>query len=522
MRISAANGLARILKAEGVPWVATFPVCNVNNALGQEGVPLLMMRDERYAVGVADAFSRVTGGKQIGVCTVMGATNPAGLQMAYGALAQAYEASSPMLCITDGQPVGGGGASRYDLSLSFRDVTKWVGHIDAPQRVPEFIRRAFALLRSGRPGPVLITLPRGLGEYDDEQYPYTPVKPVRFAPDPAAIELAAQALAAAQHPLLFVGEGVFYADATDELLELAELAQIPVLTTLKGKSAFPENHPLSVGVRGAVACDCLRRCDLLFAIGASLAPGHFSHVVPDAAHKVLIHCSVDETDLNKHYATDHPLLGDGKLTLRALIAAYRRLMGGAARRESPAAEIAAARAQFAAKDRPLLESNETPINPYRVYGDLMKTLDPMKSCVSPDSGNTRDQTSTVWQALAPRRFMGWGRISTLGFGLAAAIGAKLAHRDWQCINITGDAGVGYMLGNLEALVRNRIAVTTVHINNGGLRAMALVFGAKGMTLILALCRSTLWPICPRRSRRWAIMPSTSPTRTKSSRPSIAR
>jgi len=113
----------------------------VNNTLAEEGIPLIMMREERYAVAVADAFSRVTNGKQVGVCTVMGSLNPAGLQMAYGALAQAYEDGSPVLCITDGLPAGASSFPLYDISFGFRSVTKWIGHIDQPQRVPEFLRR---------------------------------------------------------------------------------------------------------------------------------------------------------------------------------------------------------------------------------------------------------------------------------------------------------------------------------------------------------------------------------------------
>jgi acetolactate synthase-1/2/3 large subunit len=472
MRVTAAKGLARILKAEGVPWVSTFPTCNVNNALGQEEMPLVMMRDERYAVALADAFSRVTGGKQIGVCTVMGGLNPAGLQMAYGALAQAYEDNSPMLCITDGMPVGMGGTLHYEIAAAVKSVTKWVGEIDQPQRVPELMRRAFTALRSGRLGPVLITLPRGLGEYDEEAHPYAPVKGWRYGPDPADVQAAVQALAAAKHPLIYVGEGIFYADATQELLRLAELAQIPVVTSLKGKSAFPENHPLSVGTRGDVASEFLCRCDVLLAIGASLLPGHFGHVIPDCGHKTIIHCTVDEQDANRTYPTSHVLLGDAGLTLRALIDEYAAQAWSGTRPAGPQTneallgEIRAAKEQFMATYRPLLASNDVPINPYRVYGSLMEVLDPYNSFVTHDSGNTRDQTSTVWEAVIPRGYLGWGNVSTLGFGLAAAMAAKLAYPQRQCVNITGDAGVGYMLGNLEALVRHQIGVTTVHINNG--------------------------------------------------------
>ena len=166
MKVKAAQGLARILKAEGVPWVACYPTNHVNNALGAEKVPILMMREERYAVAVADAFSRVTGGKQIGVCTLMGGLNAAGLQLAYGAVAQAFEDSSPVLVFTVGVPQGESNHTHYDMVRGFQSVTKWVGTIDKAERVPDFMRRAFTQLRSGRPGPVLLIVPPNLGEYD--------------------------------------------------------------------------------------------------------------------------------------------------------------------------------------------------------------------------------------------------------------------------------------------------------------------------------------------------------------------
>ena len=468
MRVTAANGLARILKTEGVEWVSTFPVCCVNNALGQEGIPMVMMRDERYAVAVADATSRVTNGRKIGVCTVMGGMNPAGLQMAYGALAQAYEDSSPVLCIADSVPPGVAGSSHYDAAAGFRSVTKWIGHVNQPHRVPELLRRAFTHLRSGRPGPVLITIPRNIGEYDDQEYPYTPVKGWRSAPDQDDVAAAVKALLAAKRPLLYVGEGVLYGDATDELRTFAELAQAPVLTTLKAKSTFPENHPLSVGVRGEMATHFLEACDLVFALGTSLAVGHFRHAIPNARDKTIVQCTVDILDINNRYRVDHALIGDSKLALQALVDELVAQKGqGAQENDELVAEIRAAKETMMDRYRPLLVSDDRPINPYRVYGDLAKVLDPQRSFVTHDSGNTRDQLSTVYEALRPRSFMGWGNVSTLGFGLAAAMAAKLAHPQWQCVNVTGDAGVGYMLGNMEALVRHEVGVTTIHINNGG-------------------------------------------------------
>ncbi|MFH1604183.1 MAG: thiamine pyrophosphate-dependent enzyme, partial [Pseudomonadota bacterium] len=271
------------------------------------------------------------------------------------------------------------------------------------------------------------------------------------------------ALRAAQDPLLYVGEGVYYADATAELLQFAEAAQVPVLTTLKAKGAFPENHPLSVGVRGSLATHYLSKCDLLFSIGSSLFPNRFSHAIPDPQKKTIVQCTVDMLDINRSYETRHAVIGDAKLTLQSLIDA----LGSVAKKPKLIDEIRAGKQEHLAKYRPMMESNEKPINPYRVIGDLMKVLDPKASFVTADSGNTRDQTSTVYEAHIPRGHLGWGNVSTLGFSFAGALGAKLAYPDRQCVNITGDAGVCYMMGSFEAAARYGIGITTIHINNGG-------------------------------------------------------
>ena len=366
MKVKAENGLARILKAEGIPWVSCYPTSNVNNALGEEGVPILMMGEERFAVAVADAFSRVTCGKQIGVCTVMASLNAAGIQMAYGAIAQAWEDSSPLLVLAEGLGRGASRHTHYDMAGAFKSATKWVGEIDRAELVPDYLRRAFTHLRSGRPGPVLLLVPRDLGEYDPDEHPYAPVKGWRSGPDPDDVRSAVKALLAAQDPLLHVGEGVLYADATAELLRFAELAQVPVLTTLKAKGAFPENHPLSVGVRGSHADHFLRKCDVLFSIGSSLFPNRFSHSVPDADKKTIVQCTVDTLDINRSYETRHAVIGDAKLTLQALI--DELAARGPRQRPEVLGEIRGARQSFQAKFQPWLTSDETPINPYRVFG----------------------------------------------------------------------------------------------------------------------------------------------------------
>jgi acetolactate synthase-1/2/3 large subunit len=465
LKVKAANGLVRILKEEGVARVSTFPTNIFNNACGEEGVDNFMVRDERYAIAVADGYSRVSNGKGFGVCSVMGGLNAAGTQMAYGALAQAYEDSTPLLCLTDGMSPSSTGLERFNIDDAFQSVTKWSGYINRPERVPEFMRRTFTYLRSGRRAPILLQLPRGLGEYDEGEYPYTSVKGWKSQGDPEDVKAAVKGLLSAEKPLIYAGQGIFYADACDELLRFAELVQAPVLTTLKGKSCFPENHPLSIGVRGIPAERFLRSSDLVLSIGCVLSPTHFANSIPEPEKKSIIQCSEDESDINRLYWTDHAVIGDLKLVLEQLFAEIEER--GPPKPKGVIEEIEATRKEKTEKYLPLMTSDERPINPYRVYGELMGVLDRRNSFVTHESGNTRDQLSTVYEALVPHGFMGWGNVSTLGFGLGASMGAKLAFPGRQVVSVTGDAGFGYQVGNYEALVRNGMGITTVHINNSG-------------------------------------------------------
>ena len=468
MTIDAATGIARILKQEGVQWVSTFPVCRVNNALGREGIPILMMRDDRYAVAVADAFSRITAGRQIGVCTFQGGVNAAGMQYAYAGMAQAFEDGSPVLCITDGVPIGSSGNSQFDVFNSMKTVSKWFGYIDTPERVPEFMRRAFTLLRSGRPGPVILAVPDPTGTYDEAADPYHPVKGWKSAPDPEDVSLAVDLLSQAQNPLIYAGEGVIYAGASEELLAFAELANAPVVTTLKAKGAFPENHPLFVGVRGDHVTNYLTKSDLIFAVGSSLSPGRFSHGIPNAASKTIIHCNVDDLHLNKVYPTAQAVIGDARHSLRALTDELSSRPTASQRSpEDVALEVKGERDAGLAKYREAMASDDQPINPYRVYAGLMEVLDPHDSFITHESGNTRDQLSTVYDTLVPRAFLGWGNVSTLGFGWAASVAARMDNPTRPAVTVTGEAGLGYMLGNLEVALRQKLGVTVAHISNGG-------------------------------------------------------
>ncbi len=479
----AGVGIARILKTEGVSWVSCFPVSPIINPLAEEGVKILMARSERIAVAMADGYSRVSNGHNFGVCTVQGGLNPPGMQNAFSGLAQAYEDSSPVMCITGGVPRPVAGATRFSIDKCFEGVAKWVGYINSPNRVPEFMRRAFTFLRTGRPSPVIVELPDDMEneEYDDTRFPYKPIKGWKSAGDPRDVEVAVKALLAAKNPLIYAGQGIFHADACDELREFAELVQAPVLTTLLGKSMFPEDHPLSIGVRGEPAEYFLNKADLVFVIGSSLSPTHFRHNIPNPSSKVIIHSTNSEIDINNRYATDHAILGDAKLVLRQVIDQVKRQAGARAGRKNEALvkEIKDHRDRFLKEYMPLLTSNDVPINPYRVYWDLMNTVDRKNAIVTHEAGNTRDQISAVYEAITPHSFVGWGNVSTLGFGLGVALGAKLAYPNKMAFWVTGDAGCGMVLGDLETATRLKIPITAIHINNSGFGGYGPGFWGRG-------------------------------------------
>lgn len=468
MTIDVATGIGRILKQEGVEWVSTFPVCRVNNALGREGIPLVMMRDDRYAVALADSYSRINAGSKIGVCTFQGGVNAAGIQVAYAGMAQAFEDGSPVLCITDGVPIGATENSQFDVTSSLKSVSKWYGYVDKPERLPEFMRRAFTMLRTGRPGPVVLAIPDADALYDETADPYFPVKGWKSAPNPEDVTAAVELLIKAQDPLIYAGEGVIYAGASAELKALAELANAPVITTLKAKGSFPEDHPLFVGVRGDQVDHYLNKSDLILAIGSSLSPGRFSHGIPNAVNKTIIHATIDELHVNKTYPTAVALIGDARFTLQALAKELSDKTSGNGRPSGKvAAEVKSARESAMAQYREAMASTDKPINPYRVYAGMMEVLDPLNSFVTHDSGNTRDQLSTVYDTLIPRGFLGWGNVSSLGFSFAATIAAKISFPQRHCVAVTGEAGLGYMLGNLEVALRQKLGITIVHVSNGG-------------------------------------------------------
>jgi uncharacterized protein len=262
---------------------------------------------------------------------------------------------------------------------------------------------------------------------------------------------------------------VLYAGATAELIQLAELLGAGVMTTLPGKSAFPEDHPLALGAGGRTgtlaAARFLTESDLIFGVGASLSVSGFAAPIPKG--KVAVQLTLNERDLNKDYPLDHLLLGDAKLVLTQLIAAIKERLGIEGRKADTgtAGEIKAIHDQWLAEWMPKLTSDEVPINPYRVIWELQQLVDLRNTVATHDAGSPRDQMAPFWRALVPHSYIGWGKSTHLGYGLALAMGAKLARPDLTVLNIMGDAAFGMIGMDIETAARNQIGTLTVIMNN---------------------------------------------------------
>jgi acetolactate synthase-1/2/3 large subunit len=392
-----------------------------------------------------------------------------GAENAYGGVAQAFSESVPLLVLPMGYPRRIAHVGRnFNSASAMAHVAKSSEPITSAAEVPNVMRRAFAALRSGRGGPAVVEIPTDvMNEELAGELNYTPVKPTRYGPDAADVERAADLLVNARRPVVWAGQGVHYARAWPQLKQLAELLALPVATSLGGKSAFPETHPLSLGA-GGLACPrpvrhFLDTADVVFGIGCSFTETNFATAMPKG--KRFIHATLDGLDLHKDVPAEVCLLGDAGLVLDALIAAVQDRVKGPRDAKPVAAEIAALYEEWLGQWKPKLTSNSAPLNPYRVLWELQNTVDVANTVITHDAGSPRDQLTPFWRSTTPLSYIGWGKTTQLGYGLGLAMGAKLARPDALCINVWGDAAIGFTGMDFETAVRERIPILSVLLNN---------------------------------------------------------
>jgi thiamine pyrophosphate-dependent acetolactate synthase large subunit-like protein len=457
--MKVADGIAHALKREGVEILFAYPVNAIIEACAVADIRTVIVRQERVGLHMADAYSRLSSGNQIGVFSMQ---HGPGAENAFGGVAQAYSESVPILVLPAGYPRRlAHYYPNFNSTLNMRHITKWAEPLTMARALPEVMRRAFFQLRNGRPGPVLVELPVDvLGEDAPDGWEHEPSFAVRSGPDPEDVERAAAVLAKAENPVIYAGQGVHYAEAWPELKALAEAWNIPVTTSIEGKSAFPEDHPLSLGSGGRAnprpVKQFLEEADVILGVGCSFALTAFG--VPMPRGKTIIHATLDPMDLNKDVPAQYALV--------ALADAMDGHDKSTANDRGKVGErIAAIREEWLAEWMPKLTSDSTPINPYRVLWDLHQAVDLDNTIVTHDAGSPRDQITPFWTTTQPLSYIGWGKTTQLGYGLGLAMGAKLARPDKLCINVWGDAAIGFTGMDFETAVRERIPILSILMNN---------------------------------------------------------
>jgi thiamine pyrophosphate-dependent acetolactate synthase large subunit-like protein len=460
--------IADYLKKEGVSTLFCYPTTNMIEAAAAAGIRPVLCRQERVGVDMAHGFARVSNGKRFGVFAMQ--YGP-GAENAFSGVATAYSDSAPILLL----PLGHSRdvAQTFPLfrsSQAYAPITKMVEEITLPQETPNIMRRAMNALKNGRLGPVMVEIPNDVlgADAGEQRFAYRPVRRTRSAGDERDIQDAARMLVEAKCPIAQAGQGVLYAEASAELVELAELLQLPVTTSVDGKSAFPENHPLSLGCNGLVLTGhgrhFIAKADVIFGIGTSLTRHYLVNPILPYSKK-FIHATNDPRDLYKGYEMDVAVVGDAKLVLRQLIDAVRDLLGKRKRDDAVAREIAQVRNEWMEPWHKKLASSEVPITPYRVISEFMKVVPPQEAIVTHDSGSPRDQIVPFYKATVPNSYIGWGKSHALGTGLGLTIGAKVAAPDKFCVNFMGDAAFGMTGLDFETAVRAKIPSLTVVLNN---------------------------------------------------------
>jgi acetolactate synthase-1/2/3 large subunit len=482
--MTGAEFIAKCLKQEGVSKV--FGQCGHTNfalmaALPKAGIDFISFRHEQLAAHAADAYFRVSHK----LAVVLVHLSP-GLTNALTGIATAAADLTPMVVISGNTPSYNhareahqcirfhADASQGDI---FKPICKRVWRVDDPGLLPDVIPRAITLAQTGRTGAVLIDVPMDvfsrpvagdvpamLGRHSGHQ---------RIAGTDAAILEAAESLLQAERPVLFAGGGVHLSEAWDELKEIAEYIGIPVATTLMGKGAFPEDHPLSLGVTGIwgtrLANETTREADVILAVGTGFGEADCSSWNPKYTLAIppsrLIQLDIDPQEIGKTYPVDTGIVGDAKATLAKLLERVRDRVAPRKWGESPRFVKLDARRQD--WHRELVASQHDagrPIHPARLLHELNQAL-PEDAIVVTDVGWNKNGAGQQFLTRRPLTFITSGGMATMGFAPAAAIGAKLACPDRPVVALVGDGGLTSALGALATAVELGTPVVWVLFNN---------------------------------------------------------
>lgn len=466
-KMPVMDAVVQILRSEGVDTVFGIPgaaILPLYKALSQfSAIRHLTCRHEEGATHAADGWARITG--KVGVA--IGTSGPAGTNMITG-LYTAQADSIPILCITGQAPrsvLHKEAFQAVDIAAIARPVTKKSYQVLETAQVPWVFREAFRIAREGRPGPVLIDLPldvqRGEVEYDPEAdgpLPYsTP------APHPKAVEKAVRMILEAQRPVLLLGGGVILADAADEMVQLAEHLDVPVIPTLMGKGGIPEDHRLYAGMVGIqtntrYGNQIFLESDLVVAIGARFAERHTGELTIYRGSRKFIHIDIEPTQIGRVFPPDLGIVADARLAIGALLEAARDLTSP--RRTAWTERVVTLKQRLTR----YTGFSDVPIKPPRVFEEINAFFDADTVFVTA-IGLYQIWSGQFQRVYKPRHYMVCGQAGPLGWEVPACIGAKLGRPEKQVVAVVGDYSFEFLMEEIAVAVQYKVPYVIVMLNN---------------------------------------------------------
>src|SRR4051812_11626526 len=454
-KMTAARAAVEILRREGTSHVFGLPGAAINPfyaAMRAQGeLTHVLARHVEGASHMAEGYTRAAAGN-IGVC--VGTSGPAGTDMVTG-LYSASADSIPILCITGQAPVARLHKEDFqavDITSIVGPVTKWATTVLEAAQVPGAFQKAFQLMRSGRPGPVLIDLPIDvqLTEIDFDPETYEPLPVVNPAATRAQAEKALAMLCAAERPLLVAGGGIVNADAADLLVEFAELTGVPVVPTLMGWGTIPDDHPLMAGMVGLQTSHrygnaTMLESDFVLGIGNRWANRHTGGLDTYTRGRTFVHVDVEPTQIGRVFAPDYGIVSDAGAALEVFleVARERQTEGRLANREEWARECQE-------RKRTMLRRthfDDVPVKPQRVYEEMNKAFGPQTRYVS-TIGLSQIAAGQFLHVYRPRHWINAGQAGPLGWTIPAAIGVTAADPEGSVVALTGDYDFQFMMEEL--------------------------------------------------------------------------
>ncbi|MCX8150079.1 MAG: biosynthetic-type acetolactate synthase large subunit [Candidatus Bathyarchaeota archaeon] len=480
--MNGANALIKSLENQKVEVIfgilggAVLPIYDV--LCGNKNIRHILSRHEQCAAHAAEGYARASG--RPGVC--MATSGPGATNLVTG-IANAYMDSSPLIALTGQVPSKGVNTSYMIGRDAFQEadiigittpITKQNYQVRNAADIPKIVNTAFYIATTGRPGPVLIDLPKNV-QTENAEMDFTNRIDARgynlvTDPDLAQISRAVELLTKAEQPIILAGGGVITANASDELMQISDLLMAPVATTFMGKGAFPEGHPLSVGSIGMhgnpAANRLISETDVLLAVGTRFSDRATANLDTFCPNAKKIHIDIDAAEIGKNVDVDVPIVGDAKKSLRIL---YETLSRALPKRK----ETAWVKRVKEVKEKlsPLIKDLPKDLVPKTLLFELRKLL-PQDAIVTTEVGQNQMWSALYFQALKPRTFISSGGLGTMGFGFPAALGAKVAFPSRTVVDIAGDGSFIMTEQELACSVMENIPVTVIVLNNSVLGMVA--------------------------------------------------